>query len=525
MREVIDQAVSHLLGIWRYRWYALAAAWTVAVAGWMIVYKMPDQYESNALIQVDTESVIGPVLRGLAIQTDVNQRVQLMAKTLLSRPNLEKVLQKTDLAVEAQSADEKERALLRLRESIHITTDVKQNNLYTISYSHNEPELAKRVVDALLVIFVESTLGKTRQDSNAARRFLDQQIKEYEVRLSAAEERVKEFKRKNIGLMPSDGKDYFAALQAAQRELAQARLQLQEAANRRDELKRQLEGEVPTFGFDRPARNEPRYELGGPSLLNARIQAMQQKLDELLLTFTDQHPDVLEIKRTIESLKQQKGNQEKGKHPPEAAPRPSEYALDKNPVYQQTKIALGQAEADIASLSARVRDYESKVVDLQEKVDVIPQIEAELQRLNRDYDINKENYRALVARRESARISDDAVQAGDNVQFKVMEAPQVPILPSGPKRILLTSVSLLVAITTGLGYALLMSLIRPVIFDRKALFQLTEAPVLGVISFVDTPQMAKAKRLQNRAFFAGSAMLMLAYCAVVILIGFGDTAV
>lgn len=516
MREAVDQAVSYLYGIWRYRWYALAVAWTVSVAGWLIIYNMPNRYESSALIQVDTESVISPLLRGLAIQTDVNQRVQLMTRTLLSRPNLEKVLLKTGLDIEAHSADKMERALRRLRESIHITTDARQNNLYTISYSHDDPERAKRVVDALLTIFVESTLGKTRQDSKVAQNFLDQQIKEYEARLSTAEERVKEFKRKNIGLMPSDGKDYFSELQAVQRELAQVRLQWQEATNRRDELKRQLEGEVPTFGFDRQARNEQ----GGQSLLDARIQAMQQKLDELLLTFTDRHPDVLEIKRTIESLKQQKGKQA-----PVARGRPDEFTLDKNPVYQQIKIALGQAEADIASLSARVKDYESKVADLQGKVDVIPQIEAELQRLNRDYDINKENYRSLVVRRESARISEDAVQAGDNVQLKVMEPPRVPILPSGPKRMLLTSVSLLAAIATGIGYAFLMSKIRPVIFDRRTLYQLTGTPVFGVISFVGTPQMVRMKRLQIGAFVASSAMLVLAYGVAVFLTGIGEKAV
>lgn len=516
MREAVDQAVSYLFGIWRYRWYALALAWIVSVAGWLIIYMMHNQYESSALIQVDTESVIGPLLRGLAIRTDVNQRTQLMARKLLSRPNLEKVLRKTGLDMEDHSADGMELAVRRLRENIHITTDVRQNNLYTISYGDDEPERAKRVVDALLAIFVESTLRETRQDSNAAQKFLDQQIKEYEARLSAAEDRVKEFKRKNIGLMPSDGKDYFTELQVAQRELTQVRLQQQEAMNRRDELRRQLEGEVPSFGFDLPARNVQ----GGQSLLDVRIQALHQKLDELLLKFTDRHPDVLEIKRTIESLEQQRSKQA-----PKTGGSQVEPGLAKNPVYQQIKIALGQAEADIASLSARVKEYESKVADLQGKVDVIPQIEAELQRLNRDYDINKENYRALVVRRESARISEDAVQAGDNTQLKVVESPQVPILPSGPKRMLLTSVSLLAAIATGIGYAFLMSLIRPVIFDRKTLFQLTGTPVFGVISFVDTPQMLRRKRLQIRAFVASSVMLMLAYGAVVFLIGIGEKAV
>ena len=97
MRELYEQLITYLKGIWRYRWFMMLVIWVVCIVGWGVVYQMPDKYESSARVHVDTQSMLQPLLRGLTISTNSGQRVQLVTRTLLSRPNLEKLARMTDL--------------------------------------------------------------------------------------------------------------------------------------------------------------------------------------------------------------------------------------------------------------------------------------------------------------------------------------------------------------------------------------------------------------------------------------------
>ena len=111
-----------------------------------------------------------------------------------------------------------------------------------------------------------------------------------------------------------------------------------------------------------------------------------------------------------------------------------------NPVYQQMKMQLAQAEANVASMNARVEEYERRVVVFQEKVDSVPKIEAELKQLDRDYNIHQQNYQGLLARRESANMAEQAEISGDQLKFRVVDPPRVPLEPSSPNRPLLMTV-------------------------------------------------------------------------------------
>ncbi len=300
IQELLQQLITYLRGIWRYRWIAMVLVWGVTVTGWVVVAKMPDQYKATARIHVDTASLLRPLLGDLAIRPNVGYRLKHMTRTLLSRPNLEKVVRMTDLDITAETPREMEMLLDGLARSVQFGS-TRRENLYTISYENKDGEVAKRVVQALLTIFMESTLGETRADSDSAQRFLVQQIADHEGLLRAAENRIKEFKRKNIGKMPSAGAGYFQRLQSAQGEVTQARLLLKEATNRRDELRRQIEGEEPVFGF---GSSSVAVQRSHP--LDIRIQNLRSRLDELYLQYTDQHPEVISAKNTIELLEKRK---------------------------------------------------------------------------------------------------------------------------------------------------------------------------------------------------------------------------
>lgn len=491
MNEVIERFLGFVRGAWRYRWRAQMIAWPLCFAGWLVVYLLPNQYQSSARVFVDTQSMLRPLLQGLAVQTNVNEQAQAMMRTLLNRPNLEKVARMTDMDLEAKTPEDMEMLLNRLSKKIVLTNASGQQNIFSISYVNSDPELAKKVVQSMLTLFVESSLGDSRKDNSSAQRFLDEQIQDYDKKLLDAEERLKDFKRQNVSVMPSEGRGYYDRLQTETAVLERSKLDLREAEFRRDELQKQILGEEPTFGMVQQRKTIT--AATATSSLDLRIQAFETRLDDMLLKYTNEHPDVIALQHTIDDLKAQSTKNAPPPPPEQAAVRP---ALETNPVYQQLKVALGEAEADVAGLRVRVTEYQARVDRLDKLVDTVPQVEADLARLNRDYQINKQNYETLITRRESAKISQDAEQSSDNLKFKIVDPPRLPVSPIAPNRPLLATVVLLGGIAAGLGFALFLSQIKPTYDTQRAIKDDTRVPVLGYVSMVWTDKARLRYRVE-----------------------------
>src|SRR5258706_3510604 len=243
MHELAEQFFSHLKATWRHRWYGVVFAWVVAIGGWVGVYLTPNRYEATARVYVDTESVLRPLLAGVTVQPNIDQIVTMMSRTLISRPNLEKVIRMADIDIRLKTPQDREDLITRLMKELTIKSAGREN-LYTIAYSDQNPQQSKRVVQSLLMIFVEGRLGDKRQDSDTARRFIDEQLKAYGEKLVAAESAVTEFKRRNMGLMGGDAKNFYSRLGEAKGALSQAALELKEAENGRDAIKKQLSGDT-----------------------------------------------------------------------------------------------------------------------------------------------------------------------------------------------------------------------------------------------------------------------------------------
>lgn len=527
MKDFLNQMIVYARGIWRQRWYFLLVAWLVCIAGWAAVYQLPDKFQATARVHVDTQSVLKPLLRGLTIEQDTRQQILLMTRTLLSRPNLEKIARMTDLDLQAKESGDLEKLLSTMAKEIKIE-DAGRENLFMISYAHNDPKVAKRVVQALLTVFVENTLGESRQDTDVAQRFLDEQIKGYEEKLIAAEEQLKEFKRKNVGVMPGEGKDYFDNMQQASAVLEQARIDLREAEQRRNELRRQLEDEEPTIGVLLPpvpvltAPPPPPEDSKAVIALQQKIDDLQSRLDLLLLQFTERHPDVAGLKRKIADLEEQKRKEQENAAkkivPPPPIPVASPPPRNANPIYAQTKIVLNEAEAQVASLQARVREHERRVVQLRGMVNTVPEVEADLARLNRDYAINKKNYEELLARRESAQISEKEGQSADDIKFKIVDPPFVPSDPAGPNRPLLFSIVFAGGILLGLLVAFVLSEVKPVFDTRRSLADFTGLPVLGSVSMVWTAAQTRRRRLGYAVFIPVGISLLGSYATLMVLL-------
>ncbi len=511
MDEIIRQATTVLRGMWKHRWLGLVVAWAVGAISVVTVYRIPDRYEASARIFVDTQSILKPLMSGLAIEPNLDQQIMILSRTLISRPNVEKLIRMADLDLSVKSKPAQEALIDDLMKTLTIKS-TSRDNLYTLAYDDQEPERAKRVVQSLASIFVESSLGDKRKDTDSARKFIDDQVQTYQKKLEEAENRLKEFKLKNLAVQTSDGKDYFGRIGEISASLERSKLELREAENSRDALKRQIVGEEPVLLPDAP---ESTAGISIPEI-DGRIDAMKRNLDGLLQRFTDKHPDVVGTRRMIKELEDQKKEEVAARKKVPASSPAS--LVNANPVYQQLKISLAENEATVASLRVRVAEYQSRYNLLKDSVKLVPQIEAELTQLNRDYDINKKNYESLVSRRESATMSGEMDASSGGVDFRLIDPPRVSPKPVSPNRLLLLPLTLVLALAAGLFAPFAASQIRPVFFDSRALREISGIPLLGTVS----KKVIETERLKNkkdfRRFVAALALFIGVYGAGIALL-------
>jgi polysaccharide chain length determinant protein (PEP-CTERM system associated) len=504
MNEAVEQVLGYARAVWRKRWIVLVIAWMVAVVGWVWVYLLENRYEAQARVYVDTQSLLRPLLSGLAIQPNTAQQIAMMTRTLASRPNLEKVARMTDLDLRAKTPQQQEALYSGLAAAIKLQGGDREN-LYTIAYQNNNPDVAKRVVQALLTIFTESSLGGARKDLSNSQKFIEDQLKAYEVKLLEKEKELEDFKRRNVGTMPGQGGGFYSKLNEINLALEQAKLDLEEASNRKKQLQQQLDDQEEILTTPMPGGNAT------ASALDGRIAALQAQVDNIRLRYTDLHPEITRTKQLIARLVEQKKQEEDGlKSLPQGAIKAQ------NPIYQQLSIAIAEADANMASLKARVAQMQMKRNELSRSVDRVPLIENEFTQLMRDYDVYKSNYSGMLARRETAALSGEVESKTDSVEFRVIDPPRVPSKPSWPNRPFLVLAVPFGGVAIGLVIAFLLTQLRPTIENRRHLLDLTTLPLLGMVSMIETDAARRSRRRNNLLFTAGGAGLLIALLVQVI---------
>jgi exopolysaccharide/PEP-CTERM locus tyrosine autokinase len=439
-------------GLWKRRWLGVAAAAIVCIAGWIGVALIPDRYQVEAKVYVDTDTLLGPLLKGLTVQSNADQQVATMLKTLLTRPNLEQVVRLAPGQFPANTPQEMETAVNILKNAVSIQP-LGVKNLYAIGYEHRDPDYAQAVVQALLDTFIEGSTGDKRRDLDKAQQFIDTQIAQYEKQLRDAEQRRAAFKQAHVATLPEQG-SIAGTTAAAKATLEQARRDLETAGLHRDSLARQLQQtpevvsvESPQttvfVGEGRDAANPERASL------QRRIDEAQKQIDQLRLRYTASHPDVV----TATAMLKQLQDQLKAVPATPKSETQSVHATVPNTLYNDLKLKLVDEDANIAALHNRVDEAEKAVAAAVDASRNSAEIEAQYSNLNRDYDILNKNYHELLERRESAKLSQAADDRRDTLEFRVVEPPKRSIRPTFPNRPLFYTAVLLAGMAAGAGIA------------------------------------------------------------------------
>lgn len=497
MNQIFEQILGYARSVWRRRWLVLIVAWLIAVISWIYIYSLENRYQAKARVYVDTQSLLKPLLSGMTLQPNLGQQISMMTRTMISRPNLEKLARMTDLDLRAKTPQQQEALYNSLAGKIGLSSG--GDNLYTINYTDPNPDLAKRVVQALLTIFTESSLGGTRQDLSKSQQFIDDQLKNYQEKLLAKEKEMAEFKRRNIDNMPVSTGGFYQAYTQVSNELEQARRELDEASNRKKQLQLQLEDQEETLTSTVPVSPTT-------TALDTRITALQAQIDNLRLKYTDLHPEIIRTKNLIARLQEQKKQEEDAMQQ-----QNQETVKAQNPIYQQLTIAIAEADANVAMLNTRVDQLAKKQAELYRSVDTVPDIENEYKLMLRDHSIYEKSFAGLLDRRETAVMTGEVQTKTDTVDFRVIDPPRVDGKPVWPNRPFLVTVAPFGGLAAGIALAFLLGQLRPSVISRRQLTELTDLPLLGAVTKIQTDKMRSHARKMNFIFFGAAGALFVAY--------------
>ncbi len=519
MQDIVTLVLSEARSAWRYRWRALAVAWAVCALGWLAVYLTPDKYEASSRFYVDTSSALAPFVRNLSVEMDVDQQVDLVKQMIVGREALLNVARETDLDIQATTPIELDALLEGLRARIMVTggglsrvNPRERDYNYQISYRDADRQRAVKVVQIMLDSFIEDTLQKRRSSFQDARDFLQQQIRQQELRLAEAEQALAEFKRRNIGRLPTEQGTYVDSLQNEMTELQNLRSQESVLLSRRQQLTAQLAAERQYVPSDSVAVSVAGTRPASGSDLDSRIRESESRLEGLLLVYTPKHPEVIALQ---ESLAQMRTKRREELTAMGVTGIPEGGSLATNPVYEQIRVQRNQADVDLAALRGQIADRSRRIGEMKSRIETMPEVEAELAQLTRDYDVLRARYGELLQQFETAKLSD-AVGQKDQIEFSVLDPPTALAQPVSPPRLLLLIGVLVLGLGAGSATAVAFSKLNPVFDSLTSLRAVTGLPVLGAVSATWLDRRLLRKRSELLRVAVGAAALMVVFAGVVL---------
>ncbi len=512
LNVLAQQLRDELRSMWRFRWKAMAVAWGVLVVGAIAVATMPDSYLATAKVYVESGSRLGKLLQGLAVETNVETQAAVVRQTLLSRPHLEALtrspLYASKAALAARTPAQQDRMIESLRKKIEILpvrgAETGGALILGVSIQDENRDRALFVVRSLVEGFVSETQGASRTKAEEAQSFLLKELKELEDKLGGAEDKLADFKKEHFGVLPGQGGDYFTRMQTERQGLDQARSQLDVILSQRTALNDQLRGQAPLVPSGRPMEGA----TGGQRDIESRIKESESRLEDLLLRYTEKHPEVVALKQTIADLRQRRTDELEQLQRGGAGS--GSLSVGDNPMYQSIRLQLNKVELDMAAARADITQRERRMAELQRSISTAPDVEAELGRLNRDYGVTKAQYEALLDRLQRARLSESAEETGV-VQFQVIEPPTAKFEPVGPNRLLMLLAVLMAAIAAAGALAYVLHQLSPVIGNATALANLTRLPVFGTVSVGRLEEHRAELRSSAFRFATAFAGLLVAF--------------
>lgn len=456
----------------------------------------PQSYQSSATILVDERNIIQPLMQGAAYPTQVVDTARIAQEIMHSRKIMNQVADHAGWADAETTPVERERIMARLRKQTTVTNE--GGNLIRVTYEDSDPERAFKTTKKLVDLFIAETAGAKRRESQSAYDFIDAQVKEYQTKLKATEERLKEAREGAVAVATVPGQPRVGRVESLQGTLQQTQAELRDATMRKTSIEKQLAGEMQSaeaFARERAQR--------------ARLTELQSQLDALRLTYQDTYPDIVRLKAEIAETKKVLA-QEEARRPAHVAAGTllsEEAATD---LYRQLRQDLAQTETQIETLQGRVAET-SRLLEQEQERSRKLYGGSTLAELMRNYEVNQTILDDLLRRRESARVSLNLDRESHGLSFRVHDEASMPVAPSGPGLFQFALGGLIVGLLAPLGMLYTLNQMDTRVRSDGVIADKLKLPVAGVVPHLSTPKEAMAvnRSLQWVGVLVGSVVFIV----------------
>ncbi len=487
---------------WRHRWWSVVLAWSVSILGWGAIMMIPNKYEVSARLYVDSDAVLTPLLKGIGLESAQASQIDILHRTLLSRPNIETLIARTSLKSSVASPAAMEALSNRLANEVKVVTPAK--NLFSVIYSDYNPTQAYEVVNTLLAIFVESRVTTSRNEINNARQFLSEQIAVYAEKLKKAEARKSAFQDKYADLLP-DAAGKPSQLDSTIAQVTSLKAQLADQLLKPIVLQKELANTPSALSV---APDGARVRPAAPVAASPELTRAQMELTALRLRYTDLHPDIVRARELVDRLRASG----LGAQSVDTASR-----MVPNPAYERVKKDLVDAELTIASLAQRLAVATQERDRLQAMSRNAPNVVNDYVTIKREYEEADSGHAELLRRREAMRLTEAADSGSDKAKAQIVDPPAVPLNPVSPKRRMLITAALALGLCTAIGLPLLLKQ-----FDRSfhSLLELEDfgLPIAGGLSAIHQPRPLFWRVADLTALFIALLLLVATSSVLVLLV-------
>lgn len=423
----------------------------------------PLKYETSATLYVDEKNIIEPLLQGQAEVQEVDQAREAKEQ-IYTRHILESVARNAGLVDESTDPKVVARILARLASPAGIQISNSGQNYIKLSYRSTDAEESFNIITALIEAFIRNIAESKRQESQEAFNFIQQQVELYKEQLKVAEQKLEKFTAQNL----DDGTEASINKRIAdlRSQLEELSLQTDELETRRNSIKKQLSSEREYL----TVRTEA-------DIHRQRLSEAQSRLETLLITYTDTHPDVISLKLQIQDIKQVINDIEQRE--PQSQNSNSNLAL--NPLFEQLRSTLSETEISLSANRHRIQTITRLLEEEYARAKRFASTRGELAELNRDYDVTKGLYEDMLTRKEKARLSMTLDIEGQGTSYKVHEPPTFPLNPTGIKPTHFMSLAPLAGLAVPLGLVAAFIFLDPRIRLPSDLKLLSNSEVLTVI--------------------------------------------
>lgn len=466
---------------------------TIALTALVLGVLLPKKYIATTTILVEESNIIGPLMEGRAVPTGVVNRATIAREVAFSRRVMNEILQVGGWMAARPSPVQQDKLIEQITDRTQVTNP--RENLIQITYTDSEPRRTFEVTRHLADLVINESLATKEKESRDAYEFIDSQVSQYHRKLTEAEAKLERYRSNNPDARPGVDTDVNTRIGELHRQIEAARMDLVDLRSQEGALNSQLSGESEISVVQTRAGQ-----------YRARLAELQSERDRLLLTFTEQHPDVIRVQHQIRDLQEDLRREDNLKQARLAdAPSAMNDSTAYNPLYGELKSKLAEARRRSASTVSRIATGEALLGQELQRSARIAASESTLAELTRDYEVNRDLYQDLLKRRENARVSMNLDAERRGLSFRIQEPAVMPLRPSGLRLIHVVGAGLLLAIMA--PFVLLFGLIK---FDPRVRSSLqierdAGLPVLGVIPLYRT----RPKRAQAIRRFALASMLFL----------------